>query len=74
MFATTILRQFTCRVTLFTRQNCSLCDDARKVLSNVWDRRPFEYDEIDVMSSSQEKWKAIYEFDTPVVCGSGRTA
>lgn len=62
-----LLRQ-SLRLTLFTRQNCSLCDDAKGVLSKVWDRRPFEYDEIDVMKPGQDKWKAVYEFDTPVVC------
>lgn len=36
-------------------------------MSNVWDRRPFEYTEIDVMSAGQTKWKKLYEFDTPVV-------
>lgn len=65
--ATAILRNYTCRITLFTRANCSLCSDAKQVLSGVWDRRPFEYDEIDVMTQNQEKWKALYEFDTPVV-------
>ncbi|GAB7339044.1 hypothetical protein MBLNU457_5703t2 [Dothideomycetes sp. NU457] len=66
MRVTAVLRQYTVRLTLFTRKNCSLCDDAKKVLSNVWDRRPFEYDEIDVMEPPHEKWKGIYEFDTPV--------
>lgn len=56
-----------CRLTLFTRENCSLCTDARSVLNNVFARRPFEYDVIDVMAPRQEKWKAVYEFDTPVV-------
>ncbi len=36
-------------------------------MSKVWDRRPFEYDEINVMQSQHSKWKALYEFDTPVV-------
>ncbi|KAK3720413.1 hypothetical protein LTR37_003825 [Vermiconidia calcicola] len=36
-------------------------------MSKVWDRRPFEYDEINVMEAKREKWKALYEFDTPVV-------
>lgn len=67
MRVTAALRQYTCRLTLFTRKNCSLCDDAKKVLSNVWDRRPFEYDEFDVMEAPHEKWKGLYEFDTPVV-------
>lgn len=67
MFPTAALRQYVCRITLFTRANCGLCDNAKQVLSNVWDRRPFEYDEIDVMRPDQEKWKNLYEFDTPVV-------
>jgi hypothetical protein len=36
-------------------------------MSKVWDRRPFEYTEIDVMAANQTKWKNLYEFDTPVV-------
>lgn len=54
-------------MTLFIRQNCSLCTDAKDVMSKVWDRRPFEYTEIDVMAAGQTKWKNLYEFDTPVV-------
>jgi glutaredoxin len=68
MRSTAILLRQTLRLTLFTRPNCSLCDDAKGVLSKVWDRRPFEYDEVNVMDSKQGKWKAVYEFDTPVVC------
>lgn len=36
-------------------------------MAKVWERRPFEYTEIDVMAPKQDKWKALYEFDTPVV-------
>lgn len=67
MLPTNVLRQYVCRLTLFTRANCGLCDNAKKVLSDVWDRRPFEYDEVDVMAPGQQKWKDVYEFDTPVV-------
>ena len=70
MFATRVLWHNACRITLFTRDNCSLCKDAKAVLSKVWDKRPFEYDEIYVMAGEQSSWKAVYEFDTPVV---GRT-
>jgi len=55
-----------CRLTLFVRENCSLCTDAKMVLSKVWEKRPFEYEEINVMAAGQDKWKAVYEFDTPV--------
>lgn len=66
---TLVLRQaqHSLRLTFFTRPNCSLCTDAKRVLSNVWDRRPFAYREIDVMTPGNEQWKESYEFDTPVV-------
>lgn len=57
----------TLRLTFFTRPNCGLCTEAKEVISTVWKRRPFEYDEIDVMAAKQAKWKELYEFDTPVV-------
>ena len=68
MRVSAILRQqWSLRHTLFIRQNCSLCTDAKEVMSKVWDRRPFEYTEIDVMAPGQTKWKNLYEFYTPVV-------
>lgn len=67
MHASAMLRSLPCRLTLFVRSNCSLCDDAKVVLSRVWDRKPFHYDEVDVMAPGNGRWKDIYEFDTPVV-------
>ncbi|KAF2472018.1 uncharacterized protein BDR25DRAFT_221209 [Lindgomyces ingoldianus] len=60
-------RLLDCRLTLFTRANCSLCDTARQVLRIARNKRPFAYHEINVMDPGQEKWKSVYEFDTPVV-------
>ena len=62
------LLQHACRITFFSRANCSLCTNAKQTLSDVWDARPFEYKEIDVMSSDTEakSWRDLYEFDTPV--------
>lgn len=60
-------RLLDCRVTFFTRSPCSLCDTAKAVVHNVRAKRPFAYHEINVMELGQEKWKAVYEFDTPVV-------
>jgi hypothetical protein len=37
-------------------------------VGKVRETTPFEYQEIDVMMPGQEKWKEVYEFDTPVVC------
>lgn len=68
MRATTRLLQHACRITLFTRENCGLCTQARDVLSKVWDARHFEYTEIDIIKSeAKPQWRDLYEFDTPVV-------
>ncbi|CAH0019475.1 unnamed protein product [Clonostachys rhizophaga] len=65
MFATRRLLQ-SCRITLFTRPSCGMCDQAKESLSKVWDARPFAYVEenIDVKGS---KWRDLYDFDVPVV-------
>lgn len=71
MRVSAILRQqWNLRLTFFTRQNCSLCTDAKEVMAKVWAKRPFEYTEIDVMAAKMDKWRNLYEFDTPVVCPS----
>jgi hypothetical protein len=54
-------------VTLFTRASCALCSQGRDVLAKAWERKPFEYNEIDVMVSGNRKWKDVYEFDVPVI-------
>lgn len=60
-------RLLACRITFFTRSPCSLCDSAKAVVQNVKAKRHLEYREINVMAPGQEKWKDVYEFDTPVV-------
>ncbi|TRX88204.1 hypothetical protein FHL15_010893 [Xylaria flabelliformis] len=57
-----------CRITLFTRQNCGLCSDARSVLSDVWDARPFQFNEVDIVKSETgRQWRDLYDFDVPVI-------
>jgi hypothetical protein len=60
-------RLLDCRITFFTRSPCGLCDTAKAVVRNVEKQRPLAYQEINVMDAGQEKWKSLYEFDTPVV-------
>lgn len=67
-------RLLVCRVTFFTRTPCGLCDTAKAVVQDVKLKRPLEYQEINVMDPGQEKWKSLYEFDTPVVRLSGLSA
>jgi hypothetical protein len=68
MRATSRLFQLPCRITLFTREHCGLCVSARAVLSDVWDSRPFVYNEIDIVKPAAQQWKDLYDFDVPVVC------
>lgn len=65
--STRLFHEFSHRITLFTRPNCSLCDDAKEALARVSSRRTFSFAEVDVMQPAQKKWKDLYEFDTPVV-------
>ncbi|KAI0136344.1 hypothetical protein BJ170DRAFT_7379 [Xylariales sp. AK1849] len=75
MRATSRLLQHASRITLFTRENCELCTQARSVLSDVWDQRPFVFKEIDIIESkSIPRWRDLYEFDVPVIHISKTTA
>ncbi|KAL2130313.1 hypothetical protein VTI74DRAFT_6639 [Chaetomium olivicolor] len=56
-----------CRITLFTRENCGLCTQARSVLSDVWDKRPFAFKEVDIIKPESKAWRDLYEFDVPVI-------
>ncbi|KAK2600242.1 hypothetical protein QQS21_005038 [Conoideocrella luteorostrata] len=56
-----------CRITLFSRDNCGLCTQAKSVLSDVWDKRPFAYKEVNLALPESKSWKELYDFDIPVI-------
>ncbi|KAL7799143.1 hypothetical protein V8C37DRAFT_398966 [Trichoderma ceciliae] len=56
-----------CRITLFSRDDCGLCAQAKDVLSNVWDKRPFHYTEVNLAKPEFKHWKNLYDFDIPVI-------
>lgn len=64
------LLQHALRLTLFTHEHCSLCVNVKDVMAKVWDRRHFEYGEVDILAPENQKWKSLYEFDIPVVSSS----
>ena len=66
MFATRRLLQ-ACRITLFSRDDCGLCTQAKGVLSNVWDKRPCIYTEVNLAKEESKQWRNLYDFDIPVV-------
>lgn len=67
MRVTPRLAQLPLRLTLFTHDHCSLCVPVKDAMSRVWDRRHFEYREVDILDPKNSKWKSLYEFDIPVV-------
>ncbi|KAG5984940.1 hypothetical protein E4U55_002522 [Claviceps digitariae] len=56
-----------CRITLYTRDNCGLCTQAKGVLSDVWDKRPFAYKEVNLALPESNAWRELYDFDIPVI-------
>ena len=60
------------RVTLYTRADCHLCDDAKAVLEDVRRERPFELITVDV--DTDPALVAAYGLEVPVVLVDGRKA
>lgn len=61
------LWQHACRITLFTHDACSLCRDAKRVLSAVQKQTGFVYVEKNIKQPENQAWADIYAFDVPVV-------
>lgn len=49
------------------RDNCGLCVRAKSALSHVWDRRPFDFKEVNITHPEAKPWKDIYDFDVPAI-------
>jgi glutaredoxin len=56
-------------VTLYTKPDCSLCDDALSALERVRRERPFEIEKIDI--SASEELRGLYGERIPVVALDG---
>lgn len=55
------------RVTLFTKNCCSLCDSAKFIIHKVALKTSFRYEEVDISSVGNEKWNEMYKNDIPVI-------
>jgi glutaredoxin len=62
----------TARVTLYTRVDCHLCDDAKAVLEDVRRERPFELTTVDV--DTDPALVEAYGLEVPVILVNGRKA
>ena len=57
-------------VTLYSKPDCPLCDEARGVLDRVRDRRPFDLEVVDI--TGEPELEAAYRERIPVVVLDGR--
>jgi glutaredoxin len=60
------------KVTLYSKPDCPLCDDARRAVERVRERAPFALDEIDI--TKREGLLAEFGERIPVVSVEGREA
>jgi len=60
------------RVTLFTRHECHLCDEAREALDRVRLAHPFDLEVIDLDREASPEKRAQYDWEVPVVELGGR--
>jgi glutaredoxin len=59
-------------VTLFTRKDCCLCDDAHAALERVRAGHPFDLSIVDLDTEATAEKKAAYDVEVPVVELEGR--
>jgi glutaredoxin len=59
-------------VTLYTRQGCCLCDDAKRVLADARRRADFDYRELDI--DTDRELLRLYNDEVPVIAIDGSKA
>lgn len=52
------------KLTLFTKEECQLCDEAKDQLRPHWHR--FQFVEVDITLPENEKWFELYRYEIPV--------
>jgi glutaredoxin len=60
------------KVTLYTRQGCCLCENAKQVVAAARSRAVFDLDEIDI--DRHPEWLALYNEEVPVIAIDGHKA
>jgi glutaredoxin len=60
------------KVTLYTREGCCLCDDAKRVLFEARRRAEFDYEELDI--DADPDLRRLYNDEVPVIAINGLKA
>ena len=57
------------QVTLYTRDGCHLCEEARKALDGARAREPFDLQIVDI--DSDVELRRLYDYEVPVIAIDG---
>ncbi|MBM3774636.1 MAG: glutaredoxin family protein [Acidobacteria bacterium] len=60
------------KVTFYTRRDCGLCEEAKRVVESVRRQSDFELEEIDI--DGDPELSALYGWEVPVIAINGRKA
>jgi glutaredoxin len=60
------------KVTLYTRDRCCLCEDAKRVIEAARRHAAFEFEEIDI--DTDPALRSLYNEEVPVIAINGRKA
>mmetsp|Transcript_239 Transcript_239/g.367 ORF Transcript_239/g.367 Transcript_239/m.367 type:complete len:121 (+) Transcript_239:3-365(+) len=59
-------------VTLFTKEDCSLCDKVKDILGELKDEYPHTLRAVDITDEGHKGWYSKYKFDIPVLHIEGK--
>jgi len=59
-------------LTLFTKQQCCLCDGVKFIIDKVKNKRTFNFEEVDISLPENAKWHELYQYDIPVLHMNGK--
>lgn len=55
------------KVTLFTKEGCTLCDKVKDVLQELREEVPHSLQQLDITDERHQDWFAKYKYDIPVL-------
>ena len=60
------------KVTLFTKEGCTLCDKVKDVLVDLRETHPHSLSQIDITDQEHSSWYDKYKYDIPILHIEGR--
>lgn len=60
------------KVTLFTKEGCTLCDKVKDVLKELREEVPHSLEQVDITDDDHTEWFGKYKYDIPVLHVNGQ--